>query len=212
VQIWDPEASAWVAFPHPLLTPPDRFRALYDWLPAVLESQLLAISRVQKPPVMSSLKPYLLLRELYDRQELGPASGIVGISAISKLATWIAKGSLSGTPSRIPAIAAAQTPEERRDTAKEWLTGAGGPGHLAVKEFLPSSEGNGSRGSYAVIASRAQASDTPFFRDLAPDIEWATRSLAAILDQAYDQALRAGSTSESDEPAYRPPLPEGGVF
>ena len=38
VQIWDAEPAHWVAFPHPLLTPPDRFLARYDWLPAVLES------------------------------------------------------------------------------------------------------------------------------------------------------------------------------
>ena len=211
VQIWDPESLAWVVFPHPLLTPPDRFRALYDWLPAVLESHLLAVSRVQKHPVMSSLKPYLLLRELFDDSELGPASGIVERSSIGKLATWISRGSLTGVASRIPPIAAAQTPAERRDAAKAWLVGPGGPGYLAQKDFIPSRDLDGSGGSYAVIASRRQASDTPFFRDLALDIDWATHEVAKIVDQAYELALRTKPQSGTEDD-YRPPLPEGGVF
>ena len=211
VQIWDPEDGTWVEFAQPLLTPPDRFRAPYDWLPAVLESHLMAIARVQQPPVLASLKPYLLLRELYDSEELGPATGIKQISAIDKLASWITSGSRSGMPSRIPAVAAATTPEERRDAAKRWLVGEGGPGHLAAHDFLPPKQFGATGGSYGIIESRTQASSTPFFRDLAVDIVWATQSLATVVDQAYEQASRTRPARGDDERGPTLP-PKGDVF
>ncbi len=43
VRVWDSGTSTWVDFPNPLLTPPARFLANNDWLPAVLESVLLAM-------------------------------------------------------------------------------------------------------------------------------------------------------------------------
>jgi hypothetical protein len=211
VQIWDPEVGTFIEFPHPLLTPPDRFRVLYDWLPAVLESHLLAIVHVQQPPVMASLRPYLLLRELYDREELGPAAGIKQISAVDKLAEWLTSGPQSGMPSRIPSVAAAATPEERRDAASKWLVGEGGPGHLAAKDYLPPKQFGATGGSYGIIESRTQASSTPLFRDLAVDIVWATQSLASVLDQAYDQASKTKPGKFTDE-VGAVPLPEGGVF
>ena len=205
VQIFDPEQHRWISFPHPLLTPPDRFEALFDWLPAVLESHLLAIARVQQPPLMSSLRPYVALRELFDRGELGPASGIRTKSAIGKLATWLSQGSLSGSPSRIPTLAAASTPEARRDAAKEWLTGADGPGWLAAWDFQPPQHGGGETGEFGIIGSRAVASRTPYFRDLAADIVAATTELFGLVDEAYTEASRA-------RPDTQPPTRRGGVF
>ncbi len=205
VQIFDPEQQRWIDFPHPLLTPPDRFEALFDWLPAVLESHLLAIARVQQAPIMSSLRPYLALRELYDRGELGPASGIRTKSAIAKLAAWLGQGSVSGSPSRIPSLAAASTPEERRDAAKDWLTGPDGPGWLAAWDYQPPHQAGGQTGEFGIIATRAVASRTPYFRDLAADIVEKTTELAALVDEAYAEASR----ERRDVPPTRP---RGGVF
>ncbi len=211
VQIWDPTDERWVAFPHPLLTPPNRFRARYDWLPAVLESHLLAVARVQQPPVMSSLKPYLLLRELYDDSELGPAGGIVEISAVNRLAAWLRQGSASGMPSRIPPVAAATTAEERRDAAKAWLTGPDGPHDIAVKHFLPPQDPGAPGGTFSVITSRKQAAKTPFFRDLAADVAAVTPRLAGLLDRAYEVAQRPSGTP-TDEPPFDAKAPEGWDF
>lgn len=210
VQIWDADEARWVAFPDPLLTPPDRFRSPYDWLPAVLESSLLAMARVQQAPVMSSMRPYQLLRGLYDDGEFGPASGIVAISAVAKLKTWLLQGSVSGLASRIPTVAAATTIEERLDAAKAWLTGPGGPGDLAVKHLLPPPDPGAHGGSFSIIGTRAQAAETPLLRDLAPDVAWATNRLAQVLDEAYAAASR--ETAAPDDEPFSGQLPSGGVF
>jgi hypothetical protein len=212
VQIFEPHERRWVAFPYPLLTPPNRFRKRYDWLPAVLESHLLAVARVQQPPVMSSLKPYLLLRELYDDGELGPAGGIVDKSAIQKLRDWLANGSTSGSPSRIPSVAAATTADERRDAAKEWLTGPGGPGEVA-EQFLPSTMPGSLAGAFSAVGTREQAAQMPYFRDLAADISAKTRELYALLDTAYAAYERARrNVPRRPDPASPVEAPEGGDF
>ena len=62
-----PRRADWVAFPHPLLTPPDPVPRLNDWLPAVLESMPPGDRAGRtSAPVMASVRPYQLLRELYD--------------------------------------------------------------------------------------------------------------------------------------------------
>ncbi len=208
VQIWEPSESRWVAFPHPLLTPPDRFRARSDWLPAVLESYLLAVARVQQAPVMSSLRPYQLLRELYDNSELGPAGGIVDVSAVARLAGWLATGSTSGMPSRIPTVAEAGTLDERRQAAKDWLTGPGGPGDLAAQHFLPPKTPGQAGGSFSTIDTRQQAAATPYFRDLATDVEWATARLATVLDEAYGIAVRSAKAGPPDDQPFTAQLPD----
>ncbi|NYE72056.1 tubulin-like doman-containing protein [Microlunatus parietis] len=221
VRILDRAAGEWVEFPYPMLTPPQQFVAPYDWLPAVLESQLLAIARVHESPVLSSLRPYRLLRALYDSNPLRPAGGIVPLSGRERLAAWIRGGGAeTGVASRVPALAEAATPEQRRDAAKEWLNGAKGPGTLASVHFMPAGvDGAPGGGAFATITSRDQASQTPTFRDLAPDIHWAARQLTRLLDDAYQLALAdpnaaRGSADGRPGPAPRTTieLPEGGVY
>ena len=191
VEIWDPEHQHWVGFPHPLLTPPERFLKSYDWLPAVLESILLSMARVHQEPVMSSLRPYHLLRELFDTRALdveadvGAGTGMFTAGAEAKLATWLQSGSRSGRPSRIPSIAAATSREERFEAAREWLRGPSGPGHLAREEYLaPGVFGARGAGDFSAIRTRVQAGQTPVFRDLAVDIVRATAELDTLLSQA----------------------------
>ena len=43
---------------------------------------------------------------------------------------------------------------------------------------------------FSVIGVRAQASKTPFFRDLAPDVYWAAHELLALLPSATAAAKR----------------------
>lgn len=45
--IYDDTAREWVDFPHPLLTPPQEMTAKIDWMPAVIESVLLAYAQIQ---------------------------------------------------------------------------------------------------------------------------------------------------------------------
>src|SRR5690606_25715971 len=137
--------------------------------PAVLESILLAQTRVHETPVMASLRPYVLLREIYDSNPLGTSTGILDKEGERRLAEWLRDGrTASGIPSRVPAIAQASTAEERAEAAKQWLTQIG---DLAGTHFMGRGQsGAPGGGSFSEIASRDQASQTPIFRDLAPDI------------------------------------------
>ena len=122
VRIYDDTAERWLDFPSPLLTPPSEFKASYDWLPAVLESILLAMAQSHEPPMMASLRPYQALRELFDANPHDPASGILQLSAVRLLREFVESGSSGpGLASRVPAIASAGTPTDRVAATQEWL-------------------------------------------------------------------------------------------
>lgn len=184
VRVWDREAGTWVAFPHPLLSPPRVFLRSHDWLPAVLESSLLALARIGDAPVASSLRPYQLLRGLFDDALSGPTSTTSGMSTRSgnaRLATWVETGvAASGAESRVPGAEAGTTPEQRQRAAREWL---GAIGNIVGEEYLPPGvDGATGGGEFSQITTREQAAGTPMFRDLAPDVWWAVRELKAALE------------------------------
>jgi hypothetical protein len=208
VRIYDAGTGQWLAFPNPLLTPPSAFIARYDWLPAVLESILLAIAQSQEPPVMTSLRPYQVLRELYDASSQRPASGIVQLSAVDLLRRFVATGSSApGVVSSIEAVTAANTPSERVAAADEWLTKVRG----IAAEYLPAdAPGAAPDGAFTTIASRPKAGKTPMFRDLAPDVFAATGSLINLLHQAVDTESRtATALLDASEQVV---IPDGGTF
>ncbi|PPH07748.1 tubulin-like doman-containing protein [Rathayibacter sp. AY1H3] len=216
VEIWDPEDERWMAFPHPLLTPPSEFLGrLIDWLPAVLESYLLAISRALDAPVMTSMKPYRQLRRLSDANPGGPARGLIERSSERELAGWLATGDTpSGTPSRI----VGETLDARYANALAWLESI----HtFTTTSFTPGAPG-AAPGTYSTIATRRTASTTPIFRDLAPDIILATEELRQTLDAARTLAARpvpAAGLPRSADGAFAPagalaavPEPDFGAF
>lgn len=212
VRIYDAEAAQWLNFPNPLLTPPSEFNATYDWLPAVLESVLLAIAASHEPPVMRSLRPYAVLRGLYDSHSQDRASGIVGLSGAEVLREFLQLGSAApGGPSRIETVAAATTPDERAAAAEEWLTSIR---DIAAQYLPPDLPGSAHDGTFTSIPSRSIASKTPIFRDLAPDVFWATDALIRLL--ARETAALAQGT-RAEEAAYLDDggavtVPEGGTF
>jgi hypothetical protein len=188
VEIWDAENGCWLAFPHPLLTPPSQFlgRAI-DWLPAVLESYLLAIARAHDVPVMSSLRPYQLLRRLSDATRQVPASGLQELSSEATLADWLSTGE---TPSDLDSKVSGSTIEERHAKAAEWL---GMIHDYTGTNFLaPNQRGAVGHGAMSIIKTRREASATPIFRDLADDIFLVTSQLTDVLDRARERALRSG--------------------
>ena len=192
VEIWDAENRRWIQFPNPLLTPPSQFLAKsYDWLPAVLESFLLAIANSHRPPVLSSLRPYQLLRGLYDSTPEEPAAGLLEVAAIQTLSSWLGTGrTVSGSPSRVPNIALGATPEDRLKFATEWLESIRA---LAGDHFMaPDKAGNAGGGVFSQITSRHEASSTPLFRDLADDVYSVAGDLLKLLDTSYGRAMDAG--------------------
>lgn len=168
VTIWDAENAAWVAFPHPLLTPPSVFRAKSDWLPAVLESVLLAMARVGDNPVGSSLRPYRVLRELFDSAP-APTNHHNGMSTLNGrtvLERWLATAEVPpGGASRVKD--AGVTRAERAATAVEWLD----KGASKVSTVFATNP----------VRSRDEASSAPFLRDLAEDVGWAADTLKSWL-------------------------------
>ncbi|MEO3939263.1 tubulin-like doman-containing protein [Dermatophilaceae bacterium Soc4.6] len=172
VRIWDESTSQWLAFPHPLLTPPERFKALYDWLPAVLESSLLAVARFGDNPVGSSMRPYQTLRRLYDGGPAEPAnnaSGMFRLAAQDLLASWLVSGQTAqGGLSRIRGVTPASTPDERSEASIAWL---------ATIE----STAEGYQGGASSLVNREQAGRIPMFADLAEDVLWACQTLVPML-------------------------------
>lgn len=86
---------------HPLLTPPSEFLAEYDWLPAVLESVLLAIAQSHQPPVMTSMAPYWALRHIFDSAQENATTGPDARSLLAghrNLADWLRTCGLGNRP------------------------------------------------------------------------------------------------------------------
>ncbi|QCB96205.1 hypothetical protein E5206_04070 [Arthrobacter sp. PAMC25564] len=189
VEIWDELNRKWIQFPNPLLTPPAQFLAKsFDWLPAVMESILIAVARTHQAPVLSSLRPYHVLRGLYDSTAEEPAAGLFEVSAGASLAAWLGTGeTLSGSPSRVPDVVPESTVDDRFELTKAWLETIRG---LAGDHFMPpGKEGNTGGGSFSVIATRRAASATPIFRDLADDIYIVLGELLQHLETAYQRSL-----------------------
>lgn len=221
VRVYDDDNQRWVSFPNPLLTPPSQFSASYDWLPAVLESILVAIAQSHEPPVMASLRPYRVLRELFDANTQDPASGIVQLSAVARLVDFLrGEHDEQQHVSRISDVAASQTAEQRCDAAADWLTKV----RTLATEYLPAgSDGVAERGRYSLIGSRAKAGKTPIFRDLAPDVYWATGTLLRLLQDAMGRlqaqtdeppAVQPGSAARETEVTEPEDMliPDGGTF
>jgi hypothetical protein len=178
VQIWDRENSEWVPFPHPLLTPPTQFLDPNDWLPAVLESSLLAVARSHERPVMASMRPYQLLRELYDDAPNERKGGIQGVSAEDLLAEWVQEGTTPpGGESRVRDRGGASSPEQRLEAADQWL---GRIGDLVRTHYLSPQDGGE---KLSPMTLRRQASEAPMIRDVAPDVVGAADELRALLEK-----------------------------
>ena len=205
VTVWNPATGMWASFPNPLLTPPSsQHFASYDWLPAVMESILLAHARVHETPVLESLRPYKILRQLFDDSLLQPAGGLVRRSAFSSIVGWLASdGTVSGSPSRVTGIQPGQTAEKKAELVAAWL----GSVQTLAKGFQP---------EVFAIRQRDHASQMPIFHDLAPDVVLQTQILIDMLPAALSEAISAPQTSET--PTVRTSvaatftLPDGGVF
>lgn len=199
VEVFDPVRREWLQFPHPLLTPPERFQASYDWLPAVLESSLLAISRSHQNPPMSSLLPYRALRGLFDASPLGPAAGIVERSGKNLLIDFLRSGNIgSGATSRVPGAAEGTDVDARAEALKTFFSQIR---ELAGVHFMaPGDDGAPGGGTFSVITDRSVASQAPIFRDLAPDIWWACGQLVDMLDDAAARAKQPAAAATDHGP------------
>jgi len=221
-RVWDGETSAWRSFPNPLLTPPSQFTAEYDWMPAVLESILLAMAQSHEPPVMSSMLPYRALRRIYDSSAEDEVSGVHGLAARTHLSRWLRSGDTgTGLASAVENTGPGVTIDERAESLRAYLQNnrdfAGThylPAGPRPEPGLPPAPGGG---VFSTITIRDQASATPIFRDLAPDVYWATSQIIDMIDGCVDQAKRPESsapvqTIAPTSAAITFEVPKGGTF
>ena len=210
--IYDDAAREWVDFPHPLLTPPQDMKAKLDWMPAVIESVLLAYARVQEKDargqLAGSLRPYRLLRELYDNHSQSPTGGANDHPVVTRLADFLTTGE---RPDQAPLgtsvadryeIFTAQL-NHAAQNADTFLPGSGG---------LPGSQVQDK--PWADVSDRRYASAMPLYRDFAPDVRDMTRALKKHLDAAKNRAenptMNAFSTGAPvADPFAAPSSPSG---
>ncbi|MCX4090923.1 tubulin-like doman-containing protein [Nocardia sp. alder85J] len=208
VRIWDDEHGEWLDFPHPLLTPPDRLGP-NDWLPAVLESILLAMAHAHDAPVLHSLRPYRTLRAIYDASPYDPAGGLTVRSAETLVTDWLRTGKTRSGAPRGAGIAEAATIGTRADALIEWFE--------SVHEFcgtvyLPRGARHTPGGKFSAISSRELAAQTPLFRDLAPDVHRVTAELAELVRRCAPRAAQPDWPQDPDEGADSEPIVSGGPF
>lgn len=214
-QVWSTEERRWLPFPNPLLTPPSEFLAGYDWLPAILESFLLAIAQSHQPPVMSSLQPYVALRQIYDESPEDPVSGIHSLAAKRHLTQFLRTGSTdTGVESVVDGTGPDVSVDERARLVESYFNQFNeftGHHYMAPGEgATPGNRGATGGGSFSAITVRAQAATTPIFRDLAPDVFAATRKLIGLVAECAEAAKRPVTL---DPGAQQPPTgPSGNAF
>lgn len=188
VHIYAGEEGQWLAFPNPLLTPPAKFYSPSDWLPAILESFLLALAQAQGSH-LKSVAPYTELRSLYDDDPVGPTKlegGMTQLAAQRHLADWI-NGRSEWFGSAVSAVNQSTDPTTKTNAAIAYL---GSVNRQVEAEYVPArttqpGQQHQAKGSFSLIADRRTASRTPFVRDLAEDIMWATTQLAELLRRAH---------------------------
>lgn len=187
VQVYDHSKQKWVDFATPMLTPVSRFRSTLDWLPNLLESASLAWARVGDYPLFESIRPYILLRKLYDSEDQ-PANENRTLQAQRLLQQWLFNGERkSGEIHQIPGTEASVTPEDRLAAAKEWLQKQG----QNAQAYVPSSQAGAgqlhisSDRQFGDITDRNLAARLPVFHDIAADVVQVSAELIRILDKAY---------------------------
>jgi len=131
---------------------------------------------------------------------------------VGVLLEWLPQGATPADgQSRVPDIDLATTVADRVERASAWLNGIH---DLAGRDFMQAGQGRARGGGrFSAVTSRAMASSTPFFRDLAPDVFQATGDLLALLAEVQDaaEAIVAGGAVRGEDPWARS-LPGGGTF
>ena len=157
----------------------------------MLESVLLAVARSHERPVMASMRPYQLLRELYDNAANLRKSGIQAVSGEGLLLDWLTDGA---TPpdgvSRVLGRSGASSLDHRAAAVEEWLTRVG---DLVRRQYLGQAEG----GDAAIMTRRRQASEAPMIRDVASDVVTATEDLRELVAR-----LAADGNAHADGPVF----------
>ncbi|MDO5097457.1 MAG: tubulin-like doman-containing protein [Corynebacterium sp.] len=195
---WVFDGKEWLPFPQPMLTPPSQMRNSVDWMPAVIESILLAYAESHNKDangkLAQSLRPYQALRGIYDDSSQHPTNSQGGIQhpAVGYIAQFLRDGVFPAGDNKVVGDGI----EDRAELITEALTRAG-----AVADKFVHTPSNGFPGAtpvekvWANPPSREHASNMPFYRDFAPDVLAVIRQLKSMVDQAKLVAARPAAES-----------------
>lgn len=189
--VWVPQLNQWRPFSDVMLTRVPEMVSTTDWLPAVLESSLVAMARAHEQPVAESLLPYRALREIFDDDPLGvrqwdmALDGTMPFVGQTLLADWLATGA---TPPR--GTSRVSIDPNTADPVAARIEGTTAFLDLMEKTsrdfFAPDT------GKFGSIGNRQLASQMPVMRDLVEDVLVVLDTLRRVLTMAERQVSSAG--------------------
>ncbi len=217
VRIWDPSERRWVAFPHPLLTPPAQFRSRHDWLPAVLESSCSRSPRSSRRRSCPRCGPTSCCASCTTARS-GPARRAAGCSPSPVSASWpsgcatapAATARAGSLRSRLPAHRTnAKTPPSSGSPAP-----AAPPSWFASTSSPVAGPKTASRGRTSGSTPGKQATSVPLLYDLAPDVALARGHHRRAAAQGAPDARpgRRGLRRSSRDRRRTPALPDWDAF
>lgn len=221
VQVFDRESQRWLNFEAPLLTTPDRMKIALDWLPAILESAGLAWAGLREGYDItdSPIRPYQVLRSLYDDDKDGPTDSSRTLNAVRLLNDWLFEGvtgALSTTFQETQFSPAGATAEDRRDNAIAYLEKLHGVAEAYTPMDILTKGGlrSGVDHPYGDVRDRHIAANLPLLADIAPDVLVMSSTLIELISTAYEAGPRGferrfsplKSTVRSDS-SSRMPMP-----
>lgn len=166
VRVWDTEEQEWVAFPAPMLTPPSRMITANAWLPAVLESSLLAYLRVGEDG-LQAFRPWRVLRRWADASVNEPQIAFGVTTPVDEtVSTLLGRGQVDGlTPAA--GIDQLTDPELRREKLLSYCDVILGD---LEQNYLPGPGKADEPGHFTNYRRRSLVETTPLTIDLAQDM------------------------------------------
>jgi len=166
VEVYDPDTSTWCAFPRELVVDRSQYRATADVLAALLETMTLALAKCFNSADQAPLRPYSVLRRLYDRSQDGPlpGQGLEQPVAGSRIHHWIQTGEIEPGAAVPQQLQGLSTPEQRTQAVLAWLKGS----REAITRLQQETSLDG-------LDAR------PRIVDLATDVVWATHQLEHLV-------------------------------
>lgn len=201
--VFDAVRNEWLAFPKPLLTPTSDMRNPVDWMPAVIESVLLAYADSHNKNghggLAGSLAPYQVLRSIYDDSDYQPTNKDSGIQhpAVKVMAEFFRTG--------VSPAHQGQTIGESIDDRAQLIEAALNKTSNIANQFIPSTS-LGFPGAapndkpWAMPPDREYASNMPYYRDFAEDV----LEMSAQLHSFINEAKRVASQVQAPQPAFDP--------
>lgn len=171
-EVWDEADRRWVAFPHPLLVETEQYRIPADVLPAVLLSSLVALARSTQFVELEPLRPYTVLRMLWDDTTTGrdPADAATLLAAGRPLGTWLRTGERPAGAPESPADLTTPTTDVEGRRAEMLANLQELREHVGRQYLVPGFLGATGGGHFSTFDRPGDLLRVPLYHELAPDV------------------------------------------